>query len=201
MQIEDYERGHHTRRGRYGEAASAAAEIAKQATSIPARALEAEAWRLEGEARDDDRDYAAARAALERALVAAEASGHDRLRAAVYLILANVENKLDGRANAERWVAQARALVDRLQLASFAASVTYHEGLLAVWRDDYAAAVPLSDDVWFEGSYKQEERSTATEGHSGFSGTIDWRFKQDWALRTEAGQLGTGLDVLWYYRY
>ena len=68
------------------------------------------------------------------------------------------------------------------------------------WRS-YAAAVPLSDDVWFEGSYKQEERSTATEGHSGFSGTIDWRFKQDWALRTEAGQLGTGLDVLWYYRY
>ncbi len=68
------------------------------------------------------------------------------------------------------------------------------------WRS-YAAAVPLSDDVWFEGSYKTEERSTATEGHSGFSGTIDWRFKQDWALRTEAGQLGTGLDVLWYYRY
>ena len=129
--------------GRYGEAANAAAEIAKQAASIPARALEAEAWRLEGEARDDDRDYAVARAALERGLVAAEASGHDRLRAAVYLILANVENKLDGRANAERWVAQARALVDRLQLASFAASVTYHEGLLAVWRDDYAAAVPF----------------------------------------------------------
>jgi len=68
------------------------------------------------------------------------------------------------------------------------------------WRS-YAAAVPLSDDVWFEGSYKTEERATAAEGYSGFSGTIDWRFKQDWALRTEAGQLGAGLDVLWYYRY
>jgi hypothetical protein len=68
------------------------------------------------------------------------------------------------------------------------------------WRS-YSAAVPISDNVWFEGSYKTEERATAAEGHSGFSGTIDWRFKQNWALRTEAGQLGAGLDLLWHYRY
>jgi hypothetical protein len=68
------------------------------------------------------------------------------------------------------------------------------------WRS-YSAAVPLSDDVWFEGSYKQEQRSTADDNRAGFSGTIDWRFKQDWALRTEFGELGTGLDLLWHYRY
>ncbi len=68
------------------------------------------------------------------------------------------------------------------------------------WRS-YAAAVPLSDDVWFEGSYKTEQRATAAESRSGFSGTVDWRFKQNWALRTELGELGTGVDLLWNYRY
>jgi autotransporter translocation and assembly factor TamB len=68
------------------------------------------------------------------------------------------------------------------------------------WRS-YAAAVPLSDDVWFEGSYKTEQRATAADGRSGFSGTLDWRFKQDWALRTELGELGTAVDLLWQYRY
>jgi hypothetical protein len=64
----------------------------------------------------------------------------------------------------------------------------------------YTAAVRLSDEVWFEGSYKRGE--AALEGHeNAFSGTVDWRFRRNWSLRTEIGQLGTRLDVLWRYRY
>lgn len=88
-----------------------------------------------------------------------------------------------------------RAGVERQQSNTQSVQLASNE-----WRS-YAAAVPLSDDVWFEGSYKTEERATASEARAGFAGTIDWRFSQNWALRTELGELGTGLDVLWHYRY
>jgi hypothetical protein len=65
----------------------------------------------------------------------------------------------------------------------------------------YAAAVQVSDKVWFEGTYKSETSTLGSEGHSGFGGTVDWRFKEDWALRTELGELGAGVDLLWRYRY
>jgi len=88
-----------------------------------------------------------------------------------------------------------RAGVEKRQSSGQSAQLADDE-----WRS-YAAAVPLSDEVWFEGSYKTEQRATAAEGRSGFSGTIDWRFRKNWALRTEVGELGTGMDLLWNYRY
>jgi hypothetical protein len=63
----------------------------------------------------------------------------------------------------------------------------------------YTAAVPISDEVWFEGSFKS--RNTSDEEREAFSGTVDWRFRRNWSLRTEVGTIGTGVDLLWQYRY
>jgi autotransporter translocation and assembly factor TamB len=65
----------------------------------------------------------------------------------------------------------------------------------------YTAAIPISENIWFEGSYKNLETADASERGSAFSGTIDWRFRRNWSLRTEVGTIGTGLDLLWQYRY
>jgi hypothetical protein len=65
----------------------------------------------------------------------------------------------------------------------------------------YTAAVQISDQVWFEGSYKALSTTETTEQGDAVSGTVDWRFKRDWSLRTEIGNIGTGVDLLWQYRY
>jgi autotransporter translocation and assembly factor TamB len=65
----------------------------------------------------------------------------------------------------------------------------------------YTAAVQVSDEIWFEGSYKNLNTSDPAERQEAFSGTIDWRFRENWSLRTEGGTIGTGIDLLWQYRY
>jgi translocation and assembly module TamB len=65
----------------------------------------------------------------------------------------------------------------------------------------YTAALPISENVWVELSYKNLETSGPAEHSDAASATVDWRFKRDWSLRTEAGTIGTGLDLLWQYRY
>jgi hypothetical protein len=65
----------------------------------------------------------------------------------------------------------------------------------------YTAAVQISESVWFEGSYKALSASETTEEGDAVTGTVDWRFQQNWSLRTELGNLGTGVDLLWQYRY
>ncbi len=65
----------------------------------------------------------------------------------------------------------------------------------------YSAAVPLGDDIWFEGSYKLLSSGDPNAATQAVSGTIDWRFRKNWSLRTEVGTIGTGLDLVWQYRY
>jgi translocation and assembly module TamB len=66
----------------------------------------------------------------------------------------------------------------------------------------WAAAVQISDEIWFEGSYKSlESQGPGQQGGYGVSGTVDWRFRRNWSLRTEVGNIGAGLDVVWQYRY
>jgi translocation and assembly module TamB len=66
----------------------------------------------------------------------------------------------------------------------------------------YSAAVRISDQVWFEGSYKRPEAaSPKSEQGAAVSGSIDWRFRRNWSVRTEVGELGTKMDLLWRYRY
>lgn len=65
----------------------------------------------------------------------------------------------------------------------------------------YTAAVPISENVWFEGSYKSLNTSDPGQERDALSGTVDWRFRRNWSLRTEVGTVGTGLDLVWQYRY
>lgn len=67
----------------------------------------------------------------------------------------------------------------------------------------YTASYQISDEVWVEGSVLQPQDTTGAvnEQQAGVSGAIDWRFHPDWSLRTEAGTLGVGTDLLWRYRY
>jgi hypothetical protein len=71
-------------------------------------------------------------------------------------------------------------------------------------KASYTAAVRISESVWFEGTYRnrlEATQDTAGTEPTDVSGTIDWRFRRNWSLRTEVGTLGTGLDLLWQYRY
>jgi autotransporter translocation and assembly factor TamB len=65
----------------------------------------------------------------------------------------------------------------------------------------YTAAFQISQNVWFEGSYKALSTSETGEDGDAYTGTVDWRFRQNWSLRTEIGNVGTGVDLLWQYRY
>jgi translocation and assembly module TamB len=67
----------------------------------------------------------------------------------------------------------------------------------------YSAAYPLSDTLWFEGSYKtlQSQDLNGANNTNAFSGTFDWRFRRNWSLRTEVGNIGAGVDLLWQYKY
>lgn len=67
--------------------------------------------------------------------------------------------------------------------------------------DSYTASIQLSDELWFQGSYKQESSGPGTTPRAGLSGTLDWRFDPNWSISTELGWLGTGVDLLWQYRY
>lgn len=65
----------------------------------------------------------------------------------------------------------------------------------------YSAVMPVGENVWVELSYKNLTGTGPVEQRDAASAIIDWRFKRDWSLRTEAGTIGTGLDLLWQYRY
>ena len=66
----------------------------------------------------------------------------------------------------------------------------------------YSAAYPITDEIWFEGSYKTLQTQDLTGvSRNAFSGTFDWRFKKNWSLTVEAGTIGAGTDLLWLYRY
>ncbi|HEY3254704.1 MAG TPA: translocation/assembly module TamB domain-containing protein, partial [Polyangiaceae bacterium] len=66
----------------------------------------------------------------------------------------------------------------------------------------YSAAYPITDNFWFEGSYKTLQAQDFTgASRNAFSGTFDWRFKKNWSLTVEAGTIGAGSDLLWLYRY
>jgi len=66
----------------------------------------------------------------------------------------------------------------------------------------YSAAYPITDELWFEGSYKTPQAQDLTgSSRPAVSGTFDYRFKRNWSLRIEAGNIGVGSDLLWQYRY
>jgi hypothetical protein len=66
----------------------------------------------------------------------------------------------------------------------------------------YSAAYPISENFWFEGSYKTLQSQDLTgASRTAFSGTFDYRFRRNWSLTTEIGTIGAGVNLLWLYRY
>ena len=66
----------------------------------------------------------------------------------------------------------------------------------------YSAAYPISENFWFEGSYKTLQTQDLTgASRNAFSGTFDYRFRRNWSLTTEIGTIGAGVNLLWLYRY
>lgn len=70
-------------------------------------------------------------------------------------------------------------------------------------RPRYTAAVRIRPNLWFEAStYQQSQRTPGSANdRSVFSGTVDYRFTRRWSLRTEVGNSGGAMDLLWQYRY
>ncbi len=71
-------------------------------------------------------------------------------------------------------------------------------------KSAHTVAVQIVEDVWVEGTYRQSAESVQSSTGADrvdVSTTVDWRFRRNWSLRTEIGTLGTGLDLLWQYRY
>ncbi len=66
----------------------------------------------------------------------------------------------------------------------------------------YGASIQLDEDLWFEATYQRNQDATLNQQQTeSVSGTLDYRFKQDWSLRTKVGNTGGSVDLLWQYRY
>jgi hypothetical protein len=66
----------------------------------------------------------------------------------------------------------------------------------------YAAAVQIGPNLWFEGGYKRAQDGGVNQGETDvFSGTVDYRFRESWSLKSRLGNTGGGVDVLWQHRY
>ncbi|HVW24890.1 MAG TPA: translocation/assembly module TamB domain-containing protein [Polyangiaceae bacterium] len=69
-------------------------------------------------------------------------------------------------------------------------------------RPRYTAAVRIRENLWFEAQeYQQDEYGAESTTRNVVSGTVDYRFARQWSLRTQAGNAGGALDLLWQYRY
>jgi hypothetical protein len=70
-------------------------------------------------------------------------------------------------------------------------------------QDDpsYAAAIQIGPNLWFEGGYQRAQDSGLNQNSDVFSGSVDYRFRQNWSLKTRLGNAGGGVDVLWQHRY
>ncbi|MBX3182258.1 MAG: translocation/assembly module TamB domain-containing protein [Polyangiaceae bacterium] len=66
----------------------------------------------------------------------------------------------------------------------------------------YTAAYRASSTIYFEGTYQSADNSGIDDTvKEGFTGTVDYRFLPNWSLRTQIGNTGTAMDLIWQYRY
>jgi hypothetical protein len=82
----------------------------------------------------------------------------------------------------------------RLELRAETESTDQTEAYTAKWR--------LKENLSFETTVRRGyERIDPNADTPDVSGTFDWQFRRNWSLRTQVGTLGTGVDLLWQYRY
>lgn len=66
---------------------------------------------------------------------------------------------------------------------------------------NYAAAIRIGDNLWFEGSYQQHRASDPANAGDIVTGTVDYQINRRWSLRTELGLGGGAVDLRWQYTY
>ncbi|HEU0032602.1 MAG TPA: protein kinase [Kofleriaceae bacterium] len=143
--------------GRHVEAIRDATAIAEEAARAGLRALEAEAWVVVGDAHASAQHAVDARAAMHRALVAAEAAGDSRRRVVAYLRLVTIDIDLEREQDAAQWAAQARGLADHLGDPSLDWQLAWVDAAIAVHTDPKRAVELL------RGVIAQRARTTPTE--------------------------------------
>jgi hypothetical protein len=66
--------------------------------------------------------------------------------------------------------------------------------------DTYTAAVRVNDRVIVEGNYQAATAENSSEiGQIGAA--VDYRFGKNWSVRGQLGTIGTGVDLVYQYRY
>lgn len=127
--------------GRYAAAVAKATKVADAAHAAPLPAIEAQAWKIAGDARNEGHEFAAARDAWQKALVASEAAGLEELRARLYLDLARAESNIDRREDSLRWLAQARGVIARIADDNLRFDLAFTEGRVAMSLNEFPAAI------------------------------------------------------------
>jgi hypothetical protein len=66
----------------------------------------------------------------------------------------------------------------------------------------YTASYRLGERVIVEGNY-QEAQATGVDSTTagGVGASVDWRMTKNWSLRGQLGTIGTGVDLVYQYRY
>ena len=127
--------------GHMVDAAQQATAIARAATQERFPAIAADAWGLAGRMRFQSQQPLLAREAFQASIVAAEAAGYDRRRAATYLELITIETTLDRPEDAARLLSQARAVIARLDDKAFTWRLLWSEGGQACYAMKFATCV------------------------------------------------------------
>lgn len=66
----------------------------------------------------------------------------------------------------------------------------------------YTASYRLGERVIVEGNYQEAQSSGVDETTAGGVGAaVDWRMTKSWSLRGQLGTIGTGVDIVYQYRY
>ena len=66
--------------------------------------------------------------------------------------------------------------------------------------DTYTAAYRMNDRVIVEGNYQAAE-STDSEEPGSVGAAVDVRLGKNWSVRGQLGTIGTGVDLVYQYRY
>jgi hypothetical protein len=65
---------------------------------------------------------------------------------------------------------------------------------------NYSASVQIDEHLWFEANYRGQQDLNQDESEV-VSGTLEYRFKENWSWRTKVGNTGGSVDLLWQHRY
>ncbi|HEY6080167.1 MAG TPA: translocation/assembly module TamB domain-containing protein, partial [Polyangiaceae bacterium] len=65
----------------------------------------------------------------------------------------------------------------------------------------YTASYRLGEKIIVEGNYQEAQSTGAYQTEAGVGAAVDWRMTKSWSLRGQLGTIGTGVDLLYQYRY